>query len=107
MDPAERPAIVARQDSSGSRGGCFEIPVQRQGGLHDETYLRLLDADEEGVSKDEMARLDPRSAFIFHFAFFTFKFPPRTPLLSNPFTISRFPAPLDSALLFPGLKNHS
>ena len=24
---------------------------------HDETYIRLLDADEEGVSKDEMARL--------------------------------------------------
>ena len=31
---------------------------------HDETYIRLLDADEEGVGKDEMARLilgiDPR-----------------------------------------------
>ena len=24
--------------------------------LHDETYLRLLDADEKGMSKDEMAR---------------------------------------------------
>ena len=24
---------------------------------HDETYIRLLDADKEGVSKDEMARL--------------------------------------------------
>ena len=25
--------------------------------LHDETYIRLLDADEEGVHKDELARL--------------------------------------------------
>ena len=39
---------------------AYEIPwsdsITEYDNQHDETYLRLLDADEEGVNKDEMAR---------------------------------------------------